>query len=150
MDSPFSVFLVPLGAFLVAIVAIVAGAFNSAHARRLKAEQRMAMIARGLPAADIETLLSGRDGSGEVRDPMRSLANARRTAVVLISVGLSLVVFFVALAAILQVRPVLVPAAAGLLVMTIGLGFVVDYHLQKREMARFGLEIGGRTEIERL
>ena len=71
----FSPYIVPLGAFLVAIVAIAGGIWGQAHARRVKAEQRMAMLARGIPLA-------------------------------------------------------------------IGVGFWIDYNLQKREMSRFGLEVG--------
>jgi hypothetical protein len=37
---------------------------------------------------------------------------------------------------------VLVVAAAGLIPLAIGIGFVVDYLLQKRELAHFGLASG--------
>ena len=32
-------------------------------------------------------------------------------------------------------------SAAGLIPLAIGVGFLVDYNLQKRELSRFGLEI---------
>ncbi len=35
----------------------------------------------------------------------------------------------------------LVVAAAGLIPLAIGVGFLVDYTMQKRELARFGLEV---------
>jgi hypothetical protein len=82
------------------------------------------------------------DGNGSaVKDPMRSLGNARRTAVVLISVGVGLMLFFIVLSIVLSVREVLAGAAAGLIPLVIGIGFWIDYGLQKREMSRFGLEI---------
>jgi hypothetical protein len=140
-DSPF---VVPLGAFAVAIVAIVSGIAGQAHARRLKADQRMALLARGVPIAEIEAILkaSNEDEERVAKDPMRSLGNARRTAIVLISLGIGTVVFFVVLAYVVHTREVLAGAAAGLIPLALGLGFVVDYRLQRKEMARFGLEVG--------
>lgn len=133
-------FLVPIFALLIPIVAILAGAYNHAQSARLKADQRMAMLARGIPIAEIESVLKTADESdrdGLPKDPLRSLGNARRTAVVLISTGLGLIVFFVIVSNILRVRPILAGAAAGLIPLAIGIGFLVDYSLQKRELARF-------------
>jgi hypothetical protein len=141
LSSPF---IVPLGAFLVAIVAIVSGIVGQAHARRIKAEQRMAMIQRGMPVEQIDLLLkSSRDDGEEIgtRDPLRSLGNARRTGIVLVSVGAGIILFGFVLTAIVQVREVLAVSASGLIPLAIGIGFFVDYNLQKRELARFGLEV---------
>ena len=141
-NSPF---IIPVVAMLIPIVAIIGGIWGQAHSRRIKADQRMAMLARGLPLADIEaalkTPLDEYGHEAPSNDPIRSLGRARRAAVVLISTGFGLVVFFVVLEVILQVREVLSGAAAGLIPLAIGIGFVVDYNLQKRELARFGLEI---------
>ena len=143
--GPFgSPFIVPLGAFLVAIVAIVSGIVGQAHARRLKAEQRMAMVQRGMTAEQIDLVLrSTRDDGGEIktRDPLRSLSNARRTGVILVSIGVGIILFGTLLAAIERDRETLVVSACGLIPLAIGIGFFVDYHLQKRELARFGLEV---------
>ena len=144
MGAFSSPFIVPLGAFLVAIVAIVSGIVGQAHARRIKAEQRMAMIQRGMPVEQIDLLLkSSRDDGEEVKakDPLRSLGNARRTGIVLVSVGAGIILFGFVLTAIVQVREVLAVSASGLIPLAIGIGFFVDYNLQKRELARFGLEI---------
>jgi hypothetical protein len=100
------------------------------------------MIARGVPLAEIEKMLGpGDEEKRPVKDPLRSLANARRAGIVLVSVGAGLILFFVVLTAILQVHEVLAGAAAGLIPLAIGAGFFVDYNLQKRELARFGLEV---------
>lgn len=140
-NSPF---VVPLGAFAVGMVAIVAGIWSEAQKNRVKADQRMAMIARGLPVDQIEKLLGKRDEDDKpVRDPLRSLANARRAAVILIASGVGLVAFFVLLMVILQERDVLTGAAVGAIPIAIGIGFWVDYSLQKRELSRFGMEAGG-------
>jgi hypothetical protein len=133
--------LIPIFALLIPIVAIVGGLISQMQATRLKADQRMAMLARGIPLAEIEAVLKSPESNGTLKDPMRSLNNARRAAIVLISVGVGLVAFFFLLEAILQVREVLAGAAAGLIPFAIGIGFYIDYHLQKRDLSRFGLEI---------
>lgn len=147
MNPIGSPFIVPLGAFVVAIVAIVSGAMGQAHARRMKAEQRMAMLQRGMTVEQIDQLLKhGReddeDGALRIKDPMRSLGNARRTAVILTSIGLGFIVFGWVLTEILRVREVLAVSAVGLIPLAIGIGFFVDYNLQQRELSRFGLEVG--------
>jgi hypothetical protein len=144
MELLNSAYIVPLGAFVVAIVAVVAGIWSQAHAVRVRAEQRMAMIARGMSIAEIEQLLGNSEDEEKrpAKDPMRSLGNARRAGIVLVSVGAGLVLFFIVLSAIVQVREVLAGAAAGLIPLAIGVGFFIDYNLQKRELSRFGLEVG--------
>jgi Flp pilus assembly protein TadB len=149
MNFVFSPFMVPIGAFVVAIVAIVAGILGQAHARRVKAEQRMGMLARGMSIPDIERLLGTKEEEDRpistLKDPLRSLSNARRTAMVLLSSGIGLIIFFVALTVIVQERDVLAGAAAGLIPVAIGIGFLIDYNLQKRELSRFGLETDSPT-----
>ncbi len=147
MHSEINQYAVPLGAFAVGIVAIVAGAFNQQHREKLKADQRMAMVARGMNPDDIDKLLGKASADGRVvKDPLQSLARARRTAIVLISTGVGLMLFSVVLTWILHVHEVLSAGAAGLIPFAIGVGFLVDYHLQKRDLARFGLEVGVRAD----
>jgi Domain of unknown function (DUF6249) len=147
MNWHWSPLMIPLGAFLVAIVAIVSGVMGEAHRQRLKAEQRMAMVARGMSPADIDRLLGrASDDSKLRRDPLHSLAVTRRTAIVLISSGAGLVLFFLLLWWILNVHEVLAGGAAGLIPMAIGVGFLIDYNLQKRELSRFAGDIAERNE----
>ena len=140
-------FIIPVVAMLIPIVAILAGVFGQAQARRVKADQRMAMLARGMSLDDIERLVGTReqDAAPLTRDPLRSLANARRAGIVLCAVGLGLILFGCILTWIVQVREVYSVAAAGLIPFAIGIGFFIDYHLQKRELARFGMEIDPPT-----
>ncbi len=56
--------------------------------------------------------------------------------------GVGISVFGLLLTWIVREHDVLVVAAAGLIPLAIGIGFFVDYELQKRELSRFGLEIG--------
>ena len=142
LEMEVSPILIPLAGIGVAIVAVIGGVVSQMHSARIKADQRMALIARGHTAAEIEGFLkTSKDDERTVKDPMRSLGNARRTAVVLISLGLGLVAFFSLIAFIVRQREVFTGAACGLIPLFIGIGFVVDYQLQKREMSRFGLEI---------
>jgi hypothetical protein len=140
MDFHLGPFLIPLGAFVVAIVAILGGVFQQSVRIKLRAEQRMAMIARGMTVDDIEKLLGNKDDA-KVRDPLHSLGRTRRIALVLISTGVGLSVFGVVLSWIVAEHDVLAVAAAGLVPLFIGLGFLVDYQLQKRDLSRFGLEV---------
>lgn len=144
-----SAFVVPLGAFAVAIVAIIGGIVSDMHQKRVKADQRMAMLQRGMPVADIERLLGTRDQPDTARDPLRRMTNTRTTALVLLSVGGGLIAFFVVLAAILRVHEVLAGAAAGLIPLVIGVGFWIDFRLQARDMARLGLDLPGVPDRSR-
>ncbi len=132
--------MVPLGAFLVGIIAIVAGVAGGAYKQRLKTEQRLAMLARGMSAGDIEKVLSAEGKSA--KDPLQGLASTRRTAIVLISTGIGVMLSFVVLAWIVNDHEVLSGGAFGLIPLSIGVGFFIDYMMQKRELAHFGLEVG--------
>jgi hypothetical protein len=146
MDWHWSPLMIPLGAFVVAIVAIVSGIVSEMHRQRLRAEQRMAMVARGMSSDEIERVL-GRPSEDmkPTSDHMNSLGKSRRAAVSLISTGVGLSVFGLLLAWIVQEHEVLVVAAAGLIPLAIGIGFIVDYYMQKRELAHFGIELGPRS-----
>lgn len=138
-DSPF---IVPVAAFVMVLGISIAGIYSSLAQSRLRAEQRMAMLARGASVAEIEQLIGTKEEEQKpVRDPLRSLANARRAGIVLTSSGLGLIIFFVVLTIIVSERDVLAGAAAGLIPVAIGVGFFIDYNLQKRELSRFGLEV---------
>ena len=132
--------MVPLGAFVVGIVAIVAGVAGGGYKQRLKTEQRLAMLARGMSAADIEKVLSAEGKSA--KDPLQGLASTRRTAIVLISTGIGVMLSFLVLAWIVNDHEVLSGGAFGLIPLSIGVGFFIDYMMQKRELAHFGLEVG--------
>jgi hypothetical protein len=151
--NEYSGVLIPIVAMLIPIVAIISGVLGQMHKRRLRADQQMAMIARGVPLAEIEAFMQRTDpvDSEErpIKDPMRSLGTARRTAMVLIPLGIGTTLFFLIFGGIMlshvnhEAGWVLIAASAtGLIPLAIGIGFFVDYNLQKREMSRFGLEVG--------
>ena len=143
LNTPF---IVPVVAFLLAAVAVVSSAVSRAHAQRLKAEQRMAMVARGMKAEEIAMLLdqnpeelearNAREallGRATRRDPMLRLLAARRTAIILCSVGVGAILFFMVLAHIESDHEIYSGAAAALVPLAIGIGFFIDYRLQKRD-----------------
>ena len=140
MDWHLSPFMVPLGAFVVGIVAIVSSIAGGAYKQRLKTEQRLAMLARGMSAGDIEKVLSA-DGRA-AKDPLQGIATTRRTAIVLISTGVGIMLSFLVLAWIVNQHEVLSGGAFGLIPLSIGVGFFIDYNLQKRDLSHFGLEVG--------
>ena len=144
---------IPIMAMMIPICAIVGGIYSQVHSRRLRADQRMALIARGVPLAEIENYMkaSAPEDADErkVKDPMRSLGNARRTALVLIPLGCGLILFFLIFGAVMMNHVdrtagwVLIGVSmTGLIPLAIGIGFLIDYRMQQREMTRFGLEVG--------
>src|ERR1700760_3765546 len=101
------------------------------------------MVARGMSVGGIDRLLGKKnDDAPPNKDPIPNQANTRRTAILLISSGLGLIFFFAVLAWIVSEHDVLAGAAVGLIPLTIGAGFLIDYKLQKRDLLRFGLEVG--------
>ncbi|MDQ2832731.1 MAG: hypothetical protein M3Y50_03120 [Acidobacteriota bacterium] len=143
MEFLMSPFIVPVAGCAVGVVAIISGIWLEAQKRQLRSQERMAMLARGIPLADIEKSLGpGDEERPTVRDPLRSLGTARRTAIVLVSAGIGLVLFFAVLAWVVHTFEVLAGAAVGLIPVAVGIGFFIDYTLQKRELSRFGLELG--------
>jgi hypothetical protein len=139
-------YIVPIAVFIWLAVVAIAKIIGKAHSQRLQAEQRMAMVQHGMTAEQIATVLQPEKDRDEeevakTKDPLRSLANSRRAGIVLISTGFGLTFFGLLLAQILQVREVLAVSATGLIPLAIGIGFFVDYGLQKRELSRFGLEV---------
>lgn len=89
------------------------------------------------------------NGDTPIRDPLRRLGNPRRAAAVLISCGVGGVVLGFLLSVILQLRVVLSASAAGVIPIAIGIGFLMDYRIEARELARFGLEVNADTQVKR-
>ena len=139
LDSPF---VVPVAGCLMILGLGVSGIYSDMRGKELRSQERIAMLHRGVPLDEIERLSAKADEQEKrVRDPLRSLAIARRTAIVLLSVGVGLGIFGALLELIVQQREVLVVSAVGVINLAIGAGFLIDYNMQKRELARFGMEV---------
>ncbi len=143
MSNPFdSPFIVPVAGCVMILGLGATGIYSEIRGKELRSQERIAMLNRGVPLHEVERMMdTARDQDKKVRDPLRSLANTRRSATVLLSCGLGLCLFGLLLYAILQVRPVLIVAAAGIINLAIGAGFLLDYSMQKRELAHFGMGV---------
>lgn len=146
LDTPC---VVPVAGCVMILGLGLGGIVSEMRNKETRSQERIAMVNRGVPLSEIERVM-GVDEEKKVRDPLRSLANARRSATVLFSSGIGLAIFGLLLYWILQVRPVLIVAAAGVINLAIGVGFLVDYNMQTRELARFGLEVETANGSDRI
>lgn len=141
-DSPF---VVPVAGCVMILGFGVASIFSDMRKRELHSHERMAMLNRGASIDEIEAYVSRTEEAaqqaGPVRDPLRSLGRARRTATVLLSCGVGIILFGLMLYAIFLERGTLVISAIGVVDLAIGFGFLIDYRMQARELARFGMEV---------
>jgi hypothetical protein len=129
-DSPFSVPIA--GCAMVACIVVASMSFQNRR-REMQSQERLAAIAKGIPVPPTEeelALMHGKPSS----DSTRRRGNTRRAGIVLLGCAAGLILFFVALAGVLQERDVLCGAAAGLIPLGIGVGFLVDAHIQTREL----------------
>jgi hypothetical protein len=136
----FSPFVVPVAGCLMILGLGAFGIYSEMDQRRLRSQERMTLLARGMSIEDIERLqrqVQNEDAS----DPVRTMNNIRRTAMILFGSGGGIIAFGLLLAVILQMRVLFIVPAAGLIPLAIGVGFWVDYKMQARDLARFGLEV---------
>jgi hypothetical protein len=136
----FSPFVVAVAGCLMILGLGCFGIYSEMHQRRMRSQERMTLLARGMSVEDIERLqrqVQNEDAS----DPVRTMNAIRRTAMILFGSGTGIVLFGLLLAAILQTRVLLIVAAAGLIPVAIGAGFWIDYKMQARDLALFGLEV---------
>ncbi|HEX6771479.1 MAG TPA: hypothetical protein VF126_05605, partial [Acidobacteriaceae bacterium] len=136
----FSPFTVAVAGCLMILGLGAFGIYSEIDQRRVRSQERMTLLARGMSVEDIERLQRRIQNEGS-SDPVRVMNNIRRTAMILFGCGLGVILFGLLLAAILQNRVLLIVPAAGLLPLAIGVGFFVDYKMQARDLARFGLEV---------
>jgi hypothetical protein len=128
-----SPFIVPVASFALVACIFIAGSAAKTRKRELESQERLAAIAKGLippPTLEELALTQGRPASNAIR----RRANIRLAGIVLLGSAAGIILFFVALAAILQERDVLCGAAAGLIPLGIGIGFLVDARIQAREI----------------
>jgi hypothetical protein len=129
-DSPFSV---PIAGCAMVACIVVASMASANRKRELQSQERLAAIAKGVPVPPTEEELAIMHGKPSA-DTTRRRGNTRRAGIVLLGCAVGLILFFVALASVLQERDVLAGAAAGLIPFGIGVGFLVDARIQSREL----------------
>ena len=136
-------FIVPVFGTLMILGIVVAGIWSGVRTREMQSQERLAMIAKGLTPEPVWDEAMLRNATQHAAAPTSRPftrpgdgAGARRAGIVLSSIGAGLILFFAALATILQNRAVLCGAATGLIPLAIGIGFLVDARLRKAEYAR--------------
>jgi len=129
-ESPF---IVPVAGCIMVLGIVVAGIVSSVKQREIQSQERLAAIAKGLPIPPTLEELAIMNGK-PTADMRRRHANIRLTGIVLLAGGAGLVAFFIVLTAVLQVRQVLCGAAAGLIPLGLGIGFLVDAGIQKKAL----------------
>ncbi len=137
MHGIYSPFIVPVAAFAMVLGIVIVANISNYHNRRLKSEERMAAIAKGIPLPpDPETDLVAMAGRTAFIDRPQNARGLRTGGIVLISVGVGMILFAYFLAWIVQEHDVLAVAAAGLIPLAVGVGLLVDYGLRIRGVAQ--------------
>ena len=142
-NSPF---IVPVaGCAMIAGISMM-GIWSGVRNREIRSQERLTRIAHGLPvepempeAVAAAVGQAAASASTAAPNPGRRPndgAGARRAGMVLSSIGLGLILFFTALAIIVQTREVMAGSAAGLIPLAIGVGFLIDARMRKREYDR--------------
>ena len=137
-NSPF---IVPVAAFALVLGIIIVVNITNYHTRRLKSEERMAAIAKGIPLppepqqdlAELVELANRRNPSDPLILAQRG-RGLRTGGIACVSVGVGMALFAFALAWILQEHDVLAVAAAGLIPLAIGIGLLIDYALRVKTL----------------
>ncbi|HEX5233936.1 MAG TPA: DUF6249 domain-containing protein [Silvibacterium sp.] len=136
MHWSYSPFIVPVAAFAMVLGIVIVANISNYHNRRLKSEERMAAIAKGIPLPpDPENNLADLvdvAGRASVMGGTHRARGLRSGGVVLISIGVGLGLFSLCLSWIIQEHDALVVGAAGIIPLAIGVGLLVDYALRNR------------------
>ena len=124
-NSPF---IVPVAVFAMVLGIVIVNTISSIHTRRLQSEERLAAIAKGIPIPEPtpEPI--------PVVDQHRRARAMRTGGIVCVAAGLGISLFGLLLTWIVQEHDVLVVAAAGLIPFAVGVGLLVDYAFQKRDL----------------
>lgn len=129
-NSPF---IVPVAGCAMVLGIVVAGIWSGIRTREILSRERLEAIARGLPVPPTPEELALTNGRPSA-SLARRRANIRLAGVILLASAAGIVLFFVALTAILREREVLCGAAVGLIPLAIGVGFLIDTRIQTTEM----------------
>jgi len=132
-DFVFSPFIVPVAGCAMILGIVIAGIWSGVRNREIQSRERLEAIARGVPIPPTPEELAITQGR-PAANLSRRRANIRLTGIVLVAAAVGIILFFVALAAVLRERDVLCGAAVGLIPLAVGGGFLLDTKIQSREM----------------
>jgi len=136
-----SPFIVPVAGCLMILGIVLGGVWSGVRNREIQSRERLEAIARGVPIPPTPEELAITHGR-PTADLRRRRANIRLAGVVLLAAGAGLILFFIALAAVLQERDVLCGAAAALIPLAVGAGFLIDTKIQTHEMEEIRTQSG--------
>ena len=115
-----------VGAGLIGLVAVVlslgipmAGMYTYFRVKKLKSEERMAAIARGATVP--------------FEEPISAAARSRKNAILLISGAIGYIATFGVIAGVVHEPETWTAAAFGLIPLSIGIGYLLDFSLTRRE-----------------
>ncbi len=132
-----SPFIVPVAACFMVFGIVAVKVWSRTRMRGFESQERLAAIARGvtLPPMESEIAVTHAFAQGlGAPNAQRRRANNRTGGIVLVATAVGIVLFFIALALVLQERDVLAAATSGLIPLGIGVGLLIDARLQKREI----------------
>jgi hypothetical protein len=126
-NSPF---LIPVAAFAMVLGIVIVNTIAGYNTRRLQSEERMAAIAKGIPIPEPtpEPI--------PVVDQHRRARGLRTGGIVCTAVGVGLALFGFALTWIVGDHDVLAVSASGIIPLAVGIGLLVDYAFQRRDLER--------------
>jgi len=115
-----------VGAGLIGLVAVIlflgipmAGMYTYFRVKKLKTDERMAAIARGV--------------SVPFEEPVAPAARSRKNAILLISGAIGYIATFGVIAGIVHEPETWTAAAFGLIPFSIGVGYLLDFTITRRE-----------------
>lgn len=137
MEWANSPFVIPVAVFAMVLGIVIVANIHNYHVRKLKSEERMAAIAKGLPLPpDLDAI--DRVNSDPRAGAATTARGLRTGGIVCVSVGAGLALFGFFLAWIVQEHDVLAVAAAGLIPLAVGVGLLVDYALRTKSVKAEG------------
>jgi hypothetical protein len=132
-DAANSPFIVPVAGCLMILGIVAVTSWSSSRNRELESQERLAAIAKGLvppPTREELALTQTRPTSNAIR----RRANIRLAGIVLTAGSIGAALFFILLSIILHERDVLCGVPCALIPLGIGVGFLIDTHIQSREI----------------
>ena len=129
-DSPY---VVPVAGCVMILGIVGFGVLAGIRDREMQSQERLAAIAKGVPIPPTATEIALMHGK-PAADLARRQANIRLAGIVLLFSAAGLILTSIALAVVLQQRYVLCAAAAALIPLGIGIGFLVDTRIQSRKL----------------
>jgi hypothetical protein len=132
-DVANSPFIVPVAGCAMIACIVIASTAAATRKREIESQERLAAIAKGImpPPTHAELEMTRVQPASSAT---RRYTNIRLTGIIMVGGALGVILFFCVLSSILGEREVLAGAACGLVPLGLGIGFLVDAYLQKRNL----------------